>query len=132
MRNSTSLCSSGHKKPEGLMSIFSIHSLVNFSEGMKSGGCFRRSGSERRGSDRMQQRIQYSSGRVVHTGCTWFAAFLYLAMAKASKGGPEGPGWGRGRPKPSDLFSSGDGFGRFDLIKVGLKDSKPGREVLLY
>src|SRR5882724_1221984 len=96
MRNSTSLCSSGHKKPEGLMSIFSIHSLVNFSDGAKSGGCFGRSGSERRGSDGMCQRIQYSSGRVVHTGCTQFAAFLYLATAKAPKGVTEDSGCGRG------------------------------------
>jgi len=59
------------------MFIFSIHSLVNFSESMKSGGCFGRSGSERRGLDRMQQRIRYSLGRVVHTGCTQFAALLY-------------------------------------------------------
>jgi len=75
------------------MFIFSIHSLVNFSEGMKSGGCFGRSGSERRGLDGMWQRIQYSLGIVVHTGCTQFAAFLYLAAAKVSKGGP---GCGRG------------------------------------
>ena len=72
------------------MFIFSIHSLVNFSEGMKSGGCFGRSGSERRGEDGMWQRIQYSLGRVVHTGCTWFAAFFYLAVAKAAKGVTEG------------------------------------------
>ena len=69
---------------------------MNFSEGAKSGGCFKRSGSERRGSDGMQQRIRYYLGRVVHTGCTQFAAFLYLAVAKVSKGGPEGPGCGRG------------------------------------
>src|SRR5882724_12225698 len=94
MRNSTSLGSSGHKKPEGLMSIFSICSLVYLSEGMKSGGCFGRSGSERRGMDGMWQRIQYSLGRVVHTGCTQFAAFLYPATAKASKRGPGGPGQG--------------------------------------
>src|SRR5882724_7504794 len=102
MRNSTGLCSSGHKKPDGLMLIFSICSLVNFPEGAKSGGCLGRSGSEsslgRSGSesrrlDGMWQRIQYSSGRVVHTGCTWFAAFLYLAAAKVSKGGP---GCGKG------------------------------------
>jgi len=78
------------------MFIFSICSLVNFSEGMKSGGCFGRSGSERRGEDGMWQRIQYSSGRVVNTGCTWFATFLYLAVAKAEKGVTEGSGCGGG------------------------------------
>jgi len=64
---------SGHKKPEGLMFIFSIHSLVNFSESMKSGGCFGRSGSERRGLDRMQQRIDilWAGGPYrVHTVCS--------------------------------------------------------------
>ena len=77
---------------------------MNFSEGLKSGVCFGRGGSERRGEDGVQRTIQYSLGRVVCTGCTHFAAFLYLATAKASKGGP---GCGRGQPKGLDLFSSG-------------------------
>jgi len=99
------------------MSIFSIRSLVNCSEGVKSGGCFRRSGSERRGEDGMWWRIQYYSGRVVHTGCTQFATFSYLATAKVPKGVTEDSGCGRGWTKPLGLFSSGDGFRRFDLIK---------------
>jgi len=32
---STSLCSSSHKKPDGLIFILSLHSSVNFSEGTK-------------------------------------------------------------------------------------------------
>jgi len=92
---------------------------VNFSDGTKSGGCFSKGGSEMRGSDGMWQRSQYCSGRVVLTGCT-FAAFLYLAAAKASKGSPT---CGRGLPKGLDLLGSGgflgsgDFFGRFDLIR---------------
>src|SRR5882724_10095467 len=51
IRKRTSFSSSSHKKPDRLIFIFSLLSLVNFSEGMKSGGCFGRNGSEMRGSD---------------------------------------------------------------------------------
>jgi len=78
------------------MFILSLQSSVNCSKCTKSGGYFGNGGIEMRGSDGMWQKIQYSLGRVVCTGCTQFADFLYLATAKASKGSPT---CGRGDPK---------------------------------
>src|SRR5882672_9343694 len=87
-----SFSSSGHRKADGLMSIFSLHSSVNFSEGTDSGGCLGKDGSDMRGSDGIRWRIQYSSWRVVQTGRIRFAAFLYLAKVRASNKGPFGSG----------------------------------------
>src|SRR5882672_9955754 len=83
IKKSTSFSSSGHRKADGLMSIFSLHSSVNFLEGTNSGGCLGKDGRDMRGSDGIRQWIQYSSGRVVWTGHIRFAAFLYLAKVRA-------------------------------------------------
>src|SRR6266850_4431899 len=79
IKKSMSFSSSGHKKADGLMSIFSLCSSVNFLDGMNSGGCLGKDGRDMRGSDGIRRRIRYSSGRVVWTGCIQFLAFLYLA-----------------------------------------------------
>src|SRR5882724_4514371 len=103
-----SFSSSGHKKPDGLIFIFSLLSSVNFSEGVKSGGCFGRTGSEMRGSDGIGRRIQCSSGRVIRMGWTQFAAFLYREVARASNGCLLGSGDMLGL---ADVFGSGDAVG---------------------
>jgi len=84
MRNSTSLCSSGHKKPERIDVHFLHSALVNFQK-VESGGCFGRSGSGG------EERTECGKGSIffrqggpyrVHTICS----FLYLAAAKAERG----------------------------------------------
>src|SRR5882672_1954169 len=118
-----SFSSSGHRKADGLMSIFSLHSSVKFSDGTNSGGCLGKDGSDMRGSDGIRRRIQYSSGRVVRTGRIRFSAFLYLAEVRASNKGPFGLGdFGSGGfvglVGSGDLFCSGG---------MGLTGGRPDR-----
>jgi len=130
MRNSTSLCSSGHKSLRDLCPFPPSTPWWTFQK-VQSGGCFGGVDSERRGEDGMQQRIHYSLGRVVHTGCTWFAAFLYLAAAKVPKGGNWGFWMWRGMTKPLGSFSLGDGFEGW-LIKGRPDRQWAWQEALLY
>ena len=72
----TNFSSSGYRKLDALMFIFSLHSCVNFSDGMKSGRWVGRTGRESRRSEGILLTMQYSSGRVIRTGRIWFATFL--------------------------------------------------------
>jgi len=75
INKSTSFSSSGHKKPNGLMFIFSFDSSSEISEGMKFGGCLGKDGREGDKGirwDAMEDMI--FSGRLCHMGCMQFAA----------------------------------------------------------
>src|SRR5882724_12403360 len=117
IKKRTSFSSSGHKKPNEFIFIFSLLSSVNFSEGMKSGGCYGKTGSEMRGSDGIQLRIQCSSGRVVQMGWTRFAAFLYHEVVRASNGCPLGLG---------DMLGLADVFGLGGTVGLGAPMSVSG------
>src|SRR5882724_8533457 len=85
IRKKINFSSSGHRKPDALMFIFSLLSSVNLSDGRKLGGRIGRTGRERRGSEGIFRIMRYSSGRVVRTGHMRFATFLYRADMRALK-----------------------------------------------
>src|SRR6266481_2344957 len=87
MRTRTSFSSSGHKKLDALMFIFSFLSSVNLSEATNAGGHVGKTGRESSGLEGRWQTIRYSLGRVVRTGRIRLAAFLYWADTSVSKVG---------------------------------------------
>src|SRR5467141_2984815 len=101
------------------MSIFSLRSSVNLSEGTNSGGRLGKDGRDMRGSDGIRWRIPYSSGRVVRTGRIQFAAFLYFAEVRASNKGLFGSGGFVSSVGSGDLFCSGG---------MGLTGGRPDRQ----